>query len=44
MGNATAPAIDADELRADLDGFMDQEVRDPTGRPWALRLGRAVRH
>lgn len=26
---ATAPAIDADELRADLDDAMDQEVRDP---------------
>jgi antitoxin (DNA-binding transcriptional repressor) of toxin-antitoxin stability system len=26
---ATAPAIDADELRADLDDSMDQEVRDP---------------
>ena len=26
---ATAPAIDADELRADLDDFVDQEVRDP---------------
>lgn len=26
---ATAPAIDADELRADLDDFMDQEARDP---------------
>lgn len=26
---ATAPAIDADELRADLEHFMDQEVRDP---------------
>jgi antitoxin (DNA-binding transcriptional repressor) of toxin-antitoxin stability system len=26
---ATAPAIDADELRADLDGFLDQEARDP---------------
>ena len=32
---ATAPAIDADDLRADLDGVLDQEVRDPfegTGR------------
>ena len=26
---ATAPAIDAGELRADLDEFMDQEARDP---------------
>src|ERR1700758_3012798 len=26
---ATAPAIDADELRADLDDLLDQEVRDP---------------
>jgi hypothetical protein len=26
---ATAPAIDADELRADLDDAVDQEVRDP---------------
>src|ERR1700733_12535408 len=26
---ATAPAIDADELRAELDDFMDQEIRDP---------------
>jgi len=26
---ATAPAIDADELRGDLDDFTDQEVRDP---------------
>lgn len=26
---STAPAIDADELRADLDDFIDQEVRDP---------------
>src|SRR3984957_13191114 len=26
---ATAPAIDAGELRADLDDFVDQEVRDP---------------
>ena len=32
---ATAPAIDADELRADLDDFMDRGARDPyegTGR------------
>jgi hypothetical protein len=32
---ATAPAIDAMELRADLDESMDQEARDPyegTGR------------
>ena len=27
---ATAPAIDADELRADLDDSMDPEVRDPS--------------
>jgi antitoxin (DNA-binding transcriptional repressor) of toxin-antitoxin stability system len=26
---ATAPAIDADELRADLDDFMDRGARDP---------------
>ena len=26
---ATAPAIDADELREDLDDFIDQEIRDP---------------
>jgi antitoxin (DNA-binding transcriptional repressor) of toxin-antitoxin stability system len=26
---ATAPVIDADELRADLDEAFDQEVRDP---------------
>ena len=26
---ATAPAVDADELRADLDDFVDQVVRDP---------------
>jgi antitoxin (DNA-binding transcriptional repressor) of toxin-antitoxin stability system len=26
---ATAPVIDADELRADLDAAVDQEVRDP---------------
>ncbi|MGH3246148.1 MAG: hypothetical protein ACRDOI_08060 [Trebonia sp.] len=26
---ATAPTIDADELRADLDDFIDQEIRDP---------------
>jgi antitoxin (DNA-binding transcriptional repressor) of toxin-antitoxin stability system len=26
---ATAPAIDADELREDLDDVIDQEVRDP---------------
>jgi hypothetical protein len=26
---ATAPAIDAEELRADLDDFADQEARDP---------------
>jgi len=26
---ATAPAIDADELRADLEHFLDQEARDP---------------
>ena len=32
---ATAPAIDADELRADLEEFVSQEARDPyegTGR------------
>jgi hypothetical protein len=26
---ATAPAVDADELQADLEQFTDQEVRDP---------------
>ena len=26
---ATAPVIDADELRADLDAAVGQEVRDP---------------
>jgi antitoxin (DNA-binding transcriptional repressor) of toxin-antitoxin stability system len=26
---ATAPVIDADELRADLDAAVDQEIRDP---------------
>jgi antitoxin (DNA-binding transcriptional repressor) of toxin-antitoxin stability system len=26
---ATAPVIDADELRGDLDEALDQEVRDP---------------
>jgi antitoxin (DNA-binding transcriptional repressor) of toxin-antitoxin stability system len=26
---STAPAIDTDELRADLEHFLDQEVRDP---------------
>jgi hypothetical protein len=26
---ATAPAIDTEDLRADLDHFLDQEVRDP---------------
>jgi hypothetical protein len=26
---ATAPAIDADELRADLDDSLDQDVPDP---------------
>jgi hypothetical protein len=26
---ATAPVIDADELRADLDEAFDHEVRDP---------------
>jgi hypothetical protein len=26
---ATAPVIDAEELRADLDEALDQDVRDP---------------
>jgi hypothetical protein len=26
---ATAPAVDADELRADLDETVSQELRDP---------------
>jgi antitoxin (DNA-binding transcriptional repressor) of toxin-antitoxin stability system len=30
---ATAPAVDVDELRADLDDAVSQDVRDPYGGP-----------